>query len=107
MLFIVFPPLKGHGILIKIARLFPNDFFRLLLFYSLALVTSVRFSYRPNLAFWIVLVNSVLMVKAYPWDKYLLPLLIIFWHLKSIGILDRNTTIKAENTASFLLRVPK
>ncbi|MGB3640407.1 MAG: hypothetical protein WBA39_22965 [Rivularia sp. (in: cyanobacteria)] len=89
-LFIIFPPLEAHGILIKIVRFLPNDFLKLALFYILALLSCLRFSNRFNLAFWIVLVNSVLMMKAFPWDKYLLPLLIVFWYLKSIGILDKN-----------------
>ena len=91
LLFILFPPLKAHGILIKLARLLPSDFMVLSLFYFLGLLTCLRFSSRLNLAFWILFVNSVLMMKAYPWDKYLLPLLIIFWYLKSMGMLNRFT----------------
>ncbi|MGB3650249.1 MAG: hypothetical protein WBA41_03445 [Rivularia sp. (in: cyanobacteria)] len=91
LLFILFPPLKAHGILIKVARLLPSDFMVLSLFYFLGLLTCLRFSNRLNLAFWILFVNSVLMMKAYPWDKYLLPLLIIFWYLKSMGMLNRFT----------------
>lgn len=100
LLFIIFPPLKGHGILIKIGRILPNIFLRLFLFYFLALLTLIRFSNRINLAFWIVLVNSVLMMKAYPWDKYLLPLLIIFWYLKSMSILDENITHQPKNISN-------
>lgn len=92
LLFIVFPPLEAHGILIKIARLLPNDILKLILFYFLAFLTCLRFSNRFNLAFWILLVNSALMIKAFPWDKYALPILIIFWYLKSLGILDKNIT---------------
>lgn len=91
LLFIIFPPLEAHGILIKIARFLPTDFFKLILFYLLALLTCIRFSSQLNLAFWILLVNSALMVKAYPWDKYLLPLLIIFWYLKSKNLLNTKT----------------
>lgn len=98
LLFIVFPPLKAHGILIKIAKLLPNDLLKLILFYFLAFLTCLRFSNRLNLAFWILLVNSALMVKAFPWDKYALPLLIVFWYLKSLGILDKNITSISKNT---------
>ncbi|MBE9212597.1 hypothetical protein IQ247_07685 [Plectonema cf. radiosum LEGE 06105] len=97
LLFIIFPPLEAHGILIKVAKILPNDFLRLTLFYFLALITCWRFFKRPNLAFWILLVNSGLMIKAYPWDKYLLPLLIVFWYFKSIEILDKNIIHKAKN----------
>ncbi|MGF1675228.1 MAG: hypothetical protein ACFCUV_16310 [Rivularia sp. (in: cyanobacteria)] len=90
LFFIIFPPLEAHGILIKVKKILPNEFLRLTLFYFLALITCLRFCNRPNLAFWIVLVNSGLMIKAYPWDKYVLPLLIVFWYLKSIGYLDKN-----------------
>jgi hypothetical protein len=98
LLFIVFPPLKAHGILIKIARLLPTDILKLILFYVLAFLTCLRFSNRLNLAFWILLVNSALMVKAFPWDKYALPILIIFWYLKSLDILDENSTCVRKNT---------
>lgn len=93
-LFIVFPPLEAHGILIKIAGFFPSDFLKLILFYFLALLACIRFSYRLNLSFWILVVNSALMVKAYPWDKYLLPLLIVFWYLKSMKLLDSQNILK-------------
>ena len=28
------------------------------------------------------------MMKAHQWDKYVLPLLVTFWYLKSVGALD-------------------
>ncbi|MGF1675229.1 MAG: hypothetical protein ACFCUV_16315 [Rivularia sp. (in: cyanobacteria)] len=90
LLFIIFPLLEAHGILIKAAtRLLPNDFFRLALFYFLALITCLRFFTRLNLTFWLLLINCGLMMKAYPWDKYVLPLLVVFWYLKSRNILDK------------------
>jgi hypothetical protein len=91
-LFIIFPPLEAHGILIKVARLLPYDFLKLIIFYALALIACLRFMQNLNLAFWVLLVNTVLMMKAYPWDKYLLPLLIIFWYLTSIEALDKKNS---------------
>jgi hypothetical protein len=88
-LFIIFTPSANpHGLLIKLARLLNHDFLKIALFYGIALLTCLRFS-RFNLAFWILLMNCLVMMKAYPWDKYVLPLLVIFWYLKSIGWLDR------------------
>ncbi|NJM17448.1 MAG: hypothetical protein HC874_01160 [Richelia sp. SL_2_1] len=99
LLFIIFPLLEAHGILFKAAtRLVPNDFLRLALFYFLALITCLRFFTRLNLTFWLLLINCGLMMKAYPWDKYVLPLLIIFWYLKSRNILDKKSLIKFPST---------
>ncbi|BDA72033.1 hypothetical protein CAL7716_061990 [Calothrix sp. PCC 7716] len=91
MLFAIFPPLQTHGLLTNLAKLLPNDFFILTLYYVLALIAILRFSHRFDIAFWILLVNCVLMMKAFPWDKYLLPLLIVFWYLKSINSLHQET----------------
>lgn len=90
ILFAIFPPLETHGILTNVANKLPNDFFRLTLYYFLALLAALRFS-RIDIAFWIVLVNCGLMMKAFPWDKYVLPLLVIFWYLKSINSLHQET----------------
>ncbi|MBE9212596.1 hypothetical protein IQ247_07680 [Plectonema cf. radiosum LEGE 06105] len=102
LLFIIFPLLEAHGILIKVATiLLPNDFLRLTVFYFLALITCLRFFNRLNLAFWLLLINCGLMMKAYPWDKYVLPLLIVFWYLKSINILDKKSLIKFPSAAIY------
>ncbi|MEA5593355.1 hypothetical protein [Rivularia sp. UHCC 0363] len=90
ILFIIFPPLQTHGLITNVAKFFPNDFLKLSLYYFLALIATLRFS-RIDIAFWILLVNCGLMMKAYPWDKYVLPLLVVFWYLKSINSLHQVT----------------
>lgn len=87
ILFIIFPPLIAHGILDKIDKISPHPFFRIALFYILALLACVRFS-KINLPFWIIVIHCGLMLKAYPWDKYVLPLVVVFWYFNSLGILD-------------------
>lgn len=91
ILFAIFPPLETHGILTNVANKLPNDFFKLTLYYFLALLAALRFFRRIDIGFWILLVNCGLMMKAFPWDKYVLPLLVIFWYLKSINSLHRKT----------------
>jgi len=88
VLFASFPPTATHGLLTKFASLLPVDFLGIALFCFLAVVACVRFC-RLDLPFWIVLLNSGLMLKAHAWDKYVLPLVIVFWYLKSIEMLDR------------------
>ncbi len=81
----VFPPLPSAlGLLVKIANLLPTESLRIVLFYSLSLLTCLRFS-KFSLISLSVLLNSLIMMKAYPWDKYILPLVIVFWYLKSVG----------------------
>lgn len=83
--FLVFPPLlQGHGIVDKMVDLLPHDILKLAFFYCLSLITCLRFS-QPELISFMVLFNSLIMIKAYPWDKYILPLVVVFWYLKSIN----------------------
>src|SRR5207247_11313118 len=102
VLFVLFPPVVWHGLLPKFARLLPVDLLRTGLFCCLALLTCIRFS-RLNLAFWVVLFSSGLMLKAHAWDKYVLPLLVVFWYLKSRGMLDRGPGYEAEKLSKHLL----
>jgi len=37
------------------------------------------------LFFWLFLFNALIMIKAWPWDRYVLPLAIVFWYMKSIN----------------------
>lgn len=88
--FLIFPPLlSGSGNIAKVADLLPFNIFKMLLFYGLSLLACIRFS-QPNLISLIVLFNSLIMVKAYPWDRYVLPLVVVFWYLKSIGFQERS-----------------
>ena len=88
LLFVFFPPpLDAHGILTKLLWSLHADYLKMAGLFVLAILACVRFS-RVNLGFWALLMNCGLMMKAYPWDKYVLPLLIVFWYLKSVGALD-------------------
>lgn len=88
VLFLIFPPsFNASGNLIKLARVLPADSLKYVLFYGLAVPALWRFS-RPNLAFWLVIFNSLIMLKAYPWDRYVLPLMVVLWYMKAIGRLD-------------------
>ena len=67
----------------------PASGVRVLLYYGLALMTCLRFGQRLDLAFWIVLVQFVLLMKTQlPWDKYYLPAIVLLWFLKAEGRLD-------------------
>ena len=91
MLFILFPLTEAQGILIRFLQLLPSELIKLILLYFLALLAFIRF-YRINITFWIIFMHCGLMMKAYPWDKYMLPLLVVLWFLKSRKILDRKTS---------------
>lgn len=82
---LIFHPLNyGNGNLMKVGGIMPTSWLHFLLFYSLALLTCLRFS-KPDLFFWLVLFNALIMIKAWPWDRYVLPLVVVFWYLKSIN----------------------
>lgn len=94
--FIIFPPLlAGSGNIAKLANLLPYNILKMLLFYSLSLLACIRFS-QPNLISLIVFFNSLIMVKAYPWDRYVLPLVVVFWYLKSIGFQEQSKQDKQQ-----------
>ena len=81
--FFIFPPLvNGMGTVMKISKFLPFYMLKIFFFYSLSLLTCIRFS-QLNLMSLIIIFNSLIMIKAYPWDKYILPVVIIFWYLKS------------------------
>lgn len=90
LMFVLFPVVEAHGLLIKGVEMLPSRGFQNLLLYSLALLSCLRFL-RYDLTFWLLLVNCGLMLKAYPWDKYALPLLAVLWFYKAIGKLEFNT----------------
>lgn len=86
---LVFPPLPlDIGNLQKATRLIPSDFLRFLLMYGLALIACIRFS-RPNLLSLMVFANALIMFKAHPWDKYILPLAVAFWYIKAHGLEEK------------------
>jgi hypothetical protein len=66
----------------------PGTLPRVVLYYGLALLTCLRFGQRPDLAFWLVAVHFVLLMKTQlPWDKYYLPVIVLLWFLKAEGLL--------------------
>lgn len=57
------------------------------IYYLFALLVVIRFS-QPSLLSVMVLTNSLIMAKVYPWDKYLWPFVIVFWYLKATRYSD-------------------
>lgn len=81
---LVFPPLDTpYGNMGKVADLLPFYGLVMAMYYGLALLACLRFA-KPDLLFWIVAFNALIMMKAIPWDRYVLPLAVAFWYLKSI-----------------------
>ncbi|MBW4459199.1 MAG: hypothetical protein KME47_03035 [Nodosilinea sp. WJT8-NPBG4] len=81
---LVFPPLDTpYGNMDKVAALLPFYGLVMAMYYGLALITCLRFA-KPDLLFWIIAFNALIMMKAIPWDRYVLPLAVAFWYLKSI-----------------------
>lgn len=80
---LAFPPLlTGAGNLSKITRMIPGDALEIAFIYSIALIACLRFS-RPNLLSAFVFINSFIMMKAFPWDRYVLPLVVVFWYIQA------------------------
>ncbi len=82
LLFWQFPILKAHGVLIRFMKLMPTaSTFEAAAFF-LAWLAAIRFS-RMNLGLALVAMNLAVLLKAYPWDKYLLPLLVVLWFFRA------------------------
>ncbi len=97
-LFIIFSSsLQSHGLMNKLTNFLPGDLLKVAVFYGLALLSCVRFS-RINLAFWLVVMNCGIMLKAYPWEKYVLPLVVVLWYLKSLNLLDKKLKSSLPNS---------
>ena len=83
LFFLFFPPLlEGSGNVIKVANVLPEQY-KMLFFYVLSWLACARF-FQGNLMCLVVLMNGLIMMKAYPWDRYVLPLAVVFWYLKSV-----------------------
>ncbi|MBD1875484.1 hypothetical protein H6F75_18550 [Nodosilinea sp. FACHB-131] len=81
---LVFPPLDTpYGNMGKVADLLPFYGLVMAMYYGLALLTCLRFT-KPDLLFWIIAFNALIMMKAIPWDRYVLSLAVAFWYLKSV-----------------------
>lgn len=83
VLILIFPPLQAYGLLIRVIEVIPGFYLKLALLYGLVLLTAIRFA-SLNLGFWLVLMNAGVMIKAFPLDKYLIPLLVVLWYLRSV-----------------------
>lgn len=99
--FIIFPPtLVAKGGLIKLLKLIPFDFLKVLLLYCLAALTCLRFA-NLKLETWLLVFNTLIMMKAFPWDRYALPLIVVLWYLKSLYLLDspkQNSVLRTANS---------
>jgi hypothetical protein len=96
---IAFPPhLVGKGILWEVSN-FPLIHQAIpFLFFGLICITCWRFP-RPEIGFWLLFWHTLIMMKAYPWDKYTLPILMALWFLKAHGF-EQNTSLA--KTSKFL-----
>lgn len=86
ILTIISPPLLyTRNSVNLVAGIFNNtnyEFIGASIYYLLSLLTVLRFS-QPNPLSLMVLTNGIVMAKVYPWDKYLWPLVVVFWYLKN------------------------
>ncbi|MBD2260582.1 hypothetical protein [Pseudanabaena sp. FACHB-2040] len=94
LLFIIFPPPESaKGLVWRVAEapdgvlFIPRLTIQRGVYYGLALLTCLRFS-NLGLGGWMVLFNALIMLKAFPWDRYSLPLIIVLWYLQSKNQLD-------------------
>lgn len=89
MFFVINPPLLyGSGNLLKVANLLPADSFKIAVFYVFCLLACIRFS-KANLMLILIVFHCLIMMKAWPWDRYALPLVMAFWYLKSVGLEEK------------------
>lgn len=112
LLFFAFPPVFDDWNGGAVDRLWqillppgPATAVRMVVYYALALLTCIRLGQRFDLAFWVVLVQFVLVMKTQlPWDKYYLPAILALWFLRAEGML--NDTAPASGGASEPLDAP-
>jgi hypothetical protein len=89
-LFLSFPPLQTSlSVFTRVTDKLPYEWLSLSLFMILGILTCWRFS-RIDLAFWMILFNSGIMMKAVAWDKYALPIIVIFWYFQARNIDSRD-----------------
>lgn len=85
---LVFPPeINSSGMFTPFLNLLHFDILKSILFYLLALIACIRFS-QPNLIQLCIFFHCIIMMKAHYWSKYVLPLSVVFWYLKSLGLED-------------------
>lgn len=86
---LVFPPPEfANGNVVKLAGLLSHGALRWGFYYLLALLACVRFA-KPNLMAFLIFFNADIMVKAHPWNRYVLPMLVAFWYLISLDAADQ------------------
>ena len=93
--FFLFPPIANvqysvaeMGFLDKLARYVFADGMRMAVFYSLAVVTGVRFL-NGSVASFMFWSNVAIMLKApLGWDKYALPLICCLWYLRASDVIQ-------------------
>jgi len=84
ILFVNVSAVESHGLLFKISKMMPVWLFVTVILYIPATIAAIRFA-QPSLALCLVMLQLAIMLKAFPWDKYLLPLLVVLWYLKSVA----------------------
>ena len=81
-----FPPLLyTRNAINVIAGIFNNTQYEFIgagIYCLACLLTIVRFS-KLSLLSLMVITNTIIMTKVYPWDKYLWPFVVVFWYLKA------------------------
>lgn len=96
---IVSPPLLyARNAINLIAGIFNNtqyEYIGAAIYCLFSLLVIIRFS-KPSLLSVMVLTNSLIMAKVYPWDKYLWPFVIVFWYLKATQPIE-NQYFRAAN----------
>ncbi len=86
---VIFPPQEiATGYVAEQINKLPYTVIRLGAYYFLSLLTCIRFS-RFSLTAVLVFFNALIMVKAHPWDRYALPMVVVFWYLKSLDLIDQ------------------
>jgi hypothetical protein len=97
LLFFFFPPIFAEGKAGAFHRMtffvLPNPVLRVSFFYLLAWFACVRFS-RPDLGFWIILFQAVVMITSFEaWEKYNYSVLAAVWFLRAVHPLGEPWTL--------------
>lgn len=79
------PPTSSEGMFSIVLDLLHYEVIKIALFYVLSLLACIRFA-QPNLMLLCILTNCIIMMKAHYWSKYVLPLAVVFWYLKSLNL---------------------
>lgn len=86
---IIFPPTtSSEGMFSIVLNFLHYEILKIALFYILSLIALIRFS-QPNLMFLCILFNCIILMKAHNWSKYVLPMSVVFWYLKSLGLEEK------------------